>query len=81
MLRLKTPVTHGRMYQIWKIVSGLRIIFFMREHNCSVHNILVVSATDVLCLQTLYEKIKLLEFSIIVIRIVLTAPVDHPGHP
>ena len=34
-----TPVTHGRMYrriatgyQIWKIVSDLRVIVFIREH-------------------------------------------------
>ena len=29
----KTPVTHGRMYRwkIWKIVSDLRIIIFIRE--------------------------------------------------
>ena len=59
----KTPVTHGRMYcgiaagyQIWKIVSDLRIIFFIREHVRTVCNILVTSATDVMCPWGRHEK-------------------------
>ena len=36
-------------YQIWKIVSDLRIISFIREHVRSIRNILVASATDVMC--------------------------------
>ena len=53
----KTPVTHGWMYrriaagyQIWKIVSDLRIIFFIREHVRTICNILVASTMDVKCL-------------------------------
>ena len=51
-------------YQIWKIESDLRIIFFIREHIRTICNILVASATDVMCPQTFYRKIKLLEFSV-----------------
>ena len=67
----KTPVTHGRMYrriaagyQIWKIVSDLRIIFFICEHIRTVRNILVASPTGVKCLCGHHEKLKLLEFSV-----------------
>ena len=48
-------------YQKWKIVSDLRIIFFIREH---VRTILVASTTDVKCLWGRHGKIKLLEFSV-----------------
>ena len=57
----KTPVTHGWIaagYPIWKTVSDLRIIFFIR-------NILIASsATDVMCLWGRHGKMKLLEFSV-----------------
>ena len=51
-------------YQIWEIVSDLLIIFFIREHVRRVPNVLVASVMDVLCPQTFYGKIKLLEFSV-----------------
>ena len=51
-------------YQIWEIVSDLRIIFLICEHVCSIPNVLVASITDVLCPHTFYGKIKLLEFSV-----------------
>ena len=51
-------------YQIWKIVSDLQNIIFIREHVRNVRNILTTSNTDVLCPQTFYGKIKLLEFSV-----------------
>ena len=67
----KAPATHGRMYrwiaagyQIWKIVSDLRIIFFIREHIRTIHNILVASIMDVMCPWGRHVKIKLLEFSV-----------------
>ena len=40
------------------------IIFFIREHVRSVPKVLVACIMDVLCPQTLYGKIKLLEFSV-----------------
>ena len=56
LIMSKTPVTHGWMYcriavgyQIWKIVSDLRIIFFICEHVHTMLNVLVASATDVKC--------------------------------
>ena len=49
-------------YQIWKIVSDLRIIFFIREHIRSICNILVAAATDMMCPWGCHKKIKLLEF-------------------
>ena len=68
-MNFKTPVTHGWMYcriaadyQIWEIVSDLRIIFFIREHVCTVRNILVASAMVVMCLWGRHGKIKLLNF-------------------
>ena len=73
----KTLVTHGRMYcriaagyQIWKIVSNLRIIFFICEHVRTIHNIVVASSiTDMLCPWECHGKIKLLEFSVKGLRI------------
>ena len=68
---IKTPVTHGWMYhqiaagyQIWKIVSDLRIMFFISEHIRIICNILVASATDMKCPWGCHGKIKLLEFSV-----------------
>ena len=67
----KTPVIHDRMYrwiragyQIWKIVSGLQMIFFICEHIRTLCNIFVASATDVKCPWACHGKIKLLEFSV-----------------
>ena len=64
----ETPVTHvlpdrGRVPNM-EIVSDLRIICFIHEHVHSVPNVLEASVTDVLCPQTFYGKIKLLEFSV-----------------
>ena len=51
-------------YQIWKIVSDLRIIVFIREHVLTILNVLVASVMDVNCPWNIHGKIKLLEFSI-----------------
>ena len=87
----KTPVTHGRMYhriaagyQIWKIVSDLWIIFFIREHIRTIRNFLVTSATDVMCLWRLHEKSKLLEFSVKglwILSVINMLSVKLPLHP
>ena len=49
----KTPVTHPWMlrlsapgFLIWKMLSDLQIVFFIRER---VRNVLMASATDVMC--------------------------------
>ena len=55
-------------YQIWKIVSDLRMVFFIRENVLTVRNILVASATDGVSVGT-PQKIKLLEFSVKGLRI------------
>ena len=67
----KTPVTRGRMYhritvgyQVWEIVSDLRIIFFICEHVHTIRNILLAFATDVMRPWGHHRKIKLLEFSV-----------------
>ena len=56
-------------YQIWKIVSGLQMIFFIHEQVRTVRNILVASAMDVKCPWRRHGKIKLLEFSVKALRI------------
>ena len=45
-------------------MSDLRIIFFIREHVCTIHNILLMSITNVTCPLGRHRKIKLLEFSV-----------------
>ena len=71
MLSYKTPVTLPRIgprialgFLIWKIVSDLRIIFFIRELILNVRNVLVASVMDAVCPQVRYGKIKLLDFSV-----------------
>ena len=73
---LKTPVTHSRIYRqimagflIWKMLSDLRIIFSTHTAICNVHNVLVASSTDAMCLWGRHGKIKLLDFSRKALRI------------
>ena len=56
-------------YPIWKIVSDLRIIFFISEHFRTVYNVLVASAMDGKCLWGRHREIKLLDFSVKGLRI------------
>ena len=49
---------------IWKIVSDLRIIFYICILVRNVPIVFVASATDVIGRQVRYRKIKLLEFSV-----------------
>ena len=67
--KAETPFTHGRMYhwimagyQIWKIVSDLQIKFFIRKHVRTIRNILVASATNVMCPGDAMEKSNCLNF-------------------
>ena len=64
-----TPVTHPRMlhrittgFLIWKIMSDLRIIFYIRELVRKVPIVLVASATGAIGPEASYGKIKLLDF-------------------
>ena len=70
----KTPVTHSRMsrqitagFLIWKIVSDLRIIFYIcilvhKDRNIPI--VLVASVTDATGPKAVHGKIKLLDFSV-----------------
>ena len=70
-------------YQIWKIVSGLRKTFFIREHVRTIRNILVASATDVKCPWGRHGKMKQLEFSVkgLRIRVVINIHIGSVCHP
>ena len=58
----RSPVALG--FLIWKMMSDLWIIFSICELVLNVRNVLGASATDAVCLQGRYGKIKLLDFSV-----------------
>ena len=68
----KTQVAHPKIvhriapgFLIWKMLSDLPVIFFIRE---LVLKVLVASATEVMCPQGHCGKVKLLDFSINALR-------------
>ena len=88
-MAIRPPVTHPRIVHrialhclIWKILSDLRIILFIRELILNIFNVHMPSARDAMCLQRRYRKIKLLDFSVNVLRTlsVIISPDESRGY-